>query len=155
MPCQKCLQKPGYHSFVKFGAVKGCNLFYTAPAKTDDFNEDGTKLASIKLHVSEECSGSPWIWVVDCAEMGLAHYTEFSFNFGLLGLLAADPTLTAIWIVRPNMWMRGVISVLQTVSWAPILTKITYFEGSNVELDTQLAAVGLDSGGRQWLIGQA
>jgi hypothetical protein len=87
--------------------------------------------------------------------MGLAHYTDFSFNYGLLGLLAADSTLNAIWVVRPNMWIRGVISVLKTISWAPILKKITYFEGSNMELDTQLTTAGLYSEGRQWLIAQA
>lgn len=127
----------------------GRNLFYTAPAKTADFNEDGTKLANIKIHVSEECSGAPWIWVVDCGGMGLAHYTEFSFNWGLLGLLAADLTLQEIWIVRPNMWIRGVIAVLQTFSSAAILGRIKYFEGS---LDGLLRAEGMDASMRHWLV---
>jgi hypothetical protein len=151
MPCLKCLQKPGYHSFVKFASIGSASLFYTSPAKTADFNEDGTKLASIKLHISEECA-EPWIWVVDCGDMGLAHYTDFSFNWGLLGLLAADLTLQEIWIVRPNLWIRGVIAVLQTFSSAPILGRIKYFDGSDLELEGLLCAEGLPALMRHWLI---
>ena len=125
------------------GHLSGRRLFYTAPAKTADFNEDGTKLANIKIHISEECSGAPWIWVVDCGGMGLAHYTDFSFNWGLLGLLAADLTLHEIWIVRPNMWISGVISVLQTFSSAAILRRIKYFDGSDLEVDRLLCVEGL------------
>ena len=149
MPCPKCLVKPGYHSFIRMGTLSGRNLFYTAPAKTADFNEDGTKLANIKIHVSEDCSGAPWIWVVDCDDMGLAHYTEFSFNWGLLGLLAADLTLQEIWIVRPNVWIRGVVAVLQMFSSALILGRIKYFEG---DLDGLLKAEGMQLSMRQWLI---
>jgi hypothetical protein len=38
---------------VNFGNVNGIKLYYTAPAKTADFNEDGTKLANMSIHVSE------------------------------------------------------------------------------------------------------
>lgn len=158
MPCPKCTVTPGYHSFISMGLLlrsssSSCRLFYTAPAKTADFNEDGTKLANIKIHVSEECSGAPWIWIVDCGGMGFAHYTEFSFNWGLLGLLAADLTLQEIWIVRPNVWIRGVIAVLQTFSSAPLLGRIKYFDGSDLEVDGLLCAEGMDAPMRHWLIG--
>lgn len=167
MPCPKCAITPGYHSFISMGLLprsgssnglllrssssNGSTLFYTAPAKTADFNEDGTKLANIKIHVSEECR-EPWIWVVDCGDMGLAHYTDFSFNWGLLGLLAADVMLQEIWIVRPNVWIRGVIAVLQTFSSAPILGRIKYFDGSPLELDGLLCAEGMEASMRHWLI---
>jgi len=110
MPCQKCITKPGYHSFVKFGEIKGANLFYTSPAKTEDYNIDGTKLANIKIHVETDIAQTPWIWVLDCANMGFAHYTEISFNIGLLNLLASDKYIQAIWIIRPNIWVSGVIT---------------------------------------------
>ena len=155
MPCPKCAVTPGYHSFISMGLLlrssNSSTLFYTAPAKTADFNEDGTKLANIKIHVSEECR-EPWIWVVDCGDMGLAHYTDFSFNWGLLGLLAADVMLQEIWIVRPNVWIRGVIAVLQTFSSAPILGRIKYFDGSPLELDGLLSAEGMEASMRHWLI---
>uniref|UniRef100_A0A6C0DVL2 CRAL-TRIO domain-containing protein n=1 Tax=viral metagenome TaxID=1070528 RepID=A0A6C0DVL2_9ZZZZ len=154
MPCAKCITKPGYHNFVKFAKVGDADLFYTAPAKTEDFNEDGTKLASIKLHVKEEASSGPWIWVMDCADMQLKHYTEFSFNLGLLSLLNEDPLLKEVWIVRPNIWIRTTIGFLQTFSSAAILRSIKWFDGSNLEIHADLATTGLADSKIHWLISQ-
>ena len=52
MPCKKCQELPGYHSFQKFGIVKDANLFYTAPAKAGDRNNDGAMLENIKIHIN-------------------------------------------------------------------------------------------------------
>ena len=130
MPCLKCVLNPDYHSFKKFGKIQEKNLFYTAPAKTEDYNEDGTKLENIKTHVKEETAGQPWIWVLDCANMGLVNYTEMSFNIGLLELLGTTNTLDSVWIINPNIWIRTTISFLQTFYSSPILNKITYLDGS-------------------------
>ena len=152
MPCPKCSVKPGFHSFIKFAKIGPAALFYTAPAATEDFNEDGTKLANIKLHVAEETAAGPWIWVVDCANMELRHYTEFSFNTGLLGLLNDDPRLKEVWIVRPNIWIRTTIGFLQTFSSAKILSSIKWFDGSNLELYTELLKTDLGIDKARWLI---
>ena len=105
MPCVKCINNPDYHSFKKFGKLQDKNLFYTAPAKTDDYNEDGTKLTNIKIHVKEDTLNNPWIWVLDCQKMRLVHYTEMSFNIGLLQLLNVTETLDSVWIMNPNIWI--------------------------------------------------
>jgi hypothetical protein len=139
---------------VNFARVGDARLFYTAPAKTEDFNEDGTKLASIKLHVAEEASSGPWIWVMDCANMQLKHYTEFSFNLGLLSLLNEDPLLKEVWIVRPNIWIRTTIGFLQTFSSAAILRSVKWFDGSNLEIHAGLATTGLEGSKIHWLISQ-
>jgi len=139
---------------VKFAKVDDADLFYTAPVKTEDFNEDGTKLASIKLHVAEETASGPWIWVMDCADMGLKHYTEFSFNLGLLGLLNEDQHLKEVWIVRPNIWIRTTIAFLQTFSSAAILRSIKWFDGSNLEIHAGLSATGLLDERIHWVIAQ-
>ena len=152
MPCAKCSAKPGYHSFIKFAKIGNTTLFYTAPAATEDFNEDGTKLANIKLHVDEETAVGPWIWVVDCANMELQHYTEFSFNTGLLSLLNDDPRLKEVWIVRPNIWIRTTIGFLQNFSSAKILGSIRWFDGSNLELYTELLKADLGIDKARWLI---
>jgi hypothetical protein len=122
MPCPKCVIKPGYHDFHHIGKGR----YYTSPAKTEDLNEDGTKLQNIKIHI-DEIQG-PWIWILDCGDMGLQHYTELGFNLGLLQILAEAPGLQEIWIVRPNIWIQGVIGCLSLVSSAPILNKVTYYE---------------------------
>ena len=154
MPCLKCLEKPDYHSFKKFGMLQNKSIFYTAPAKTDDYNEDGTKLANIKIHVKEDTEGKPWVWVLDCKNMGLANYTEMSFNIGLLQLLGETNTLDNVWIINPNIWIRTTIVFLQTFYNSPILTRIQYLDGSNREISNILTTAGLTEESIAWLLKQ-
>jgi hypothetical protein len=154
MPCKKCQETPGYHSFAKFGKIGDVNLFYTAPAKTLDFNEDGTKLANIKIHIEEETEKKPWILVLDCGNMGIKHYTDISFSAGLLGLLANDPFLESIWVMRSNIWIRTTASFLKTISSAKILNNVKYFDKKGLELFDMLEKNYLDSSTIDWLMKQ-
>ena len=141
--CPKCAQIPGYHSFLKIGLCDNKALFYTSAAKTQDFNEDGTKLANIKIHIDE--IGVPWIWVFDCNNMELKHYTELSFNAGLLTILTNDKNLAHVWILRPNIWIKTVIALLKTFSNSHLLNNIRYFEGNNLELYNSLLETNISS----------
>jgi hypothetical protein len=141
--CPKCTQIPGYHSFLKIGLFDNKALFYTSAAKTQDFNEDGTKLANIKIHIDE--IGVPWIWVFDCNNMELKHYTEISFNVGLLEILTNDKNLAQVWILRPNIWIKTVIALLKTFSNSYLLNNIRYFEGNNLELYNSLLETNISS----------
>ena len=152
MPCQKCIHNPAYHSFTPFGDLAGAKLIYTAPAKTEDFNEDGTKLKNISIHVSE--IGQPWIWVVDCANMSLKHYTEISFNIGVLNLLSADPLLKAVWVIRPNIWIKTTIAVMKGFSASPVLHGITFFDEVGLELYRDLKTVGVSPKSLQFILHQ-
>jgi len=154
MQCPKCIITPKYHSFQKAGTYKNSTIFYTAPAKTEDFDIDGTKLQNIKIHIETDTQNKPWVWVLDCAHMEFKHYTDVSFSMGLLHTLAADPHITAVWIIRPNFWIRTTLSILRTFSSAPILTSVTVFEGSNLELLNALENIGLDKGSAHWLTSQ-
>ena len=154
MPCLKCAENPEYHSFRNFGTLQEKNLFYTAPAKTADYNEDGTKLTNIKIHVKEDTLNKPWIWVLDCANMSLVHYTEMSFNIGLLQLLGETKTLDSVWIINPNIWIRTTIVFLQTFYSNHVLNKIRYLDGSKLELSTMLASMNVESKSISWLLSQ-
>ena len=146
---------PGYHSFICFGSLSGSNtkLIYTAPAKTLDFDEDGTKLSNISIHV-KELNEEPWIWVLDCSHMEMKHYTEISFTIGLLDILANDKNLRAVWILRPNVWIKTTVGFLQTFYSAKILSQIEYFDGSNMELMDSLQKTGANVSTIYWLISQ-
>jgi hypothetical protein len=86
--------------------------------------------------------------------MEFKHYTDVSFSIGLLQTLAADPNLTAVWIIRPNFWIKTTLSILRTFSSAPILTSARLFEGAHLELLNNFETIGLDKGSAHWLISQ-
>jgi hypothetical protein len=154
MPCKKCQELPGYHSFQKFGMMKNANLFYTSPAKAGDRNEDGAMLANIKLHIKEDTEQKPWIWVLDCGNMKVKHYTDMAFNIKLLKIISKDPNLQGIWILRPNVWIRTTASFLKTISPAKILKNTRYFEETGLELLCKLQEHSLENSSIQWLLKQ-
>lgn len=117
-------------------------LVYSSPAKSKDYNEDGTKLENITRHINYY--QWPWIWVFDGGGMGFRDYTEFSFTMGLLDALAKNKNLKEIWVIRSNLWLSGTISLLKTISSEPILEKIRMIEGSLFE-------TGMDTDSLLWL----
>ena len=152
--CEKCLIDNNFHSFIKLGVVGSSNIFYTAPAKVKDINKDGTKFSNMKLHIQNDTEGKPWIWLVDCINMKMAHYTEMSFNIQIMNLLSHEPTLKEVWILRPNAWVKTTTGVLIKISKINILNKLTYFEGSNIEIFNKLQTSGVDINTLKWLLEQ-
>lgn len=154
MTCQKCLTEKEFHSFIKFGEVSSSALFYTAPAKAKDTNKDGTKFSNMKLHIQTDTEGKPWIWVIDCANMNMAHYTEMNFNIQLMNFLSHEPTLKEVWILRPNAWIKTTAGVLKGLNKTNVFNKVKYFEGSTPEIFNKLQACGMAVKTLLWLIDQ-
>jgi hypothetical protein len=154
MPCPKCLKQPGYHSFSKIGVVEDKALFYTAPAKSVDKNEDGQKLQNFSIDFQEKAENKPWIWVVDCVNMTLEHHTEMSFNKGIVDLLLASKYVQEIWIMRSNVWARTTIAFFQMFFKTKIFSNIFFIEGSKLEILDQLLKRGADAKTAKWLIQQ-
>ena len=154
MPCPKCFEKPGYHSFAKIGKVNDTTIFYTAPAKSLDKNEDGQKLKHISSHIEEEPENKSWIWIIDCVAMSMEHCTEMSFNKGIVDILSTNKYVQEIWILRPNVWIQTAIAFFQTFSTTKIFSNIFFIEGSKLEQLDQLLKRGTDVKTANWLMQQ-
>jgi hypothetical protein len=154
MPCEKCRAEPDFHSFKKFGTKGEETLFYTSPAKTKDFATDGSKLTNVLQDITELTDGKPWGWVLDCRNMDLRHYTDLSFNLGILQMLQDDPQNRTLWILHPNLWIRTTLALLRSFSYSPIFDRVEYLEGSNLELYDRLSKAGLEPSAIRWLLGQ-
>lgn len=157
MSCQKCLIDPKFHSFAKIGQLHTANLFYTAPAKAKDMNNDGSKFANMQLHIQNDTEGKPWIWIVDCANMNMSHFTEMSFNLKFMKLLSQDATLKEVWIMRPNTWIKTTTGLLKNLNKGNVLNvfnSVKYIDGSNIEIFNTLQKYGLAVNTLSWLISQ-
>ena len=152
MACPKCAQVPESHSFTYFGKSDDANLFLTVPARVLDYKESEEKIINFKKHL-DTAKGSPWIWVFDCGNMQMKHYSSLNYSRRLAQILANehDETLKAIWILRPNMWMKGVLKFLKTIFKAGLFNKVKILEGEKLELYVGLEKEGLTGKPLQWM----
>jgi hypothetical protein len=145
MPCNKCQLRPGYHSFEFIGFHNNTNLFYSSPAKGEDYNEGEERLKNIKIHIDEQTTGKPWTLIVDCNNMTTKHYTDVSFNINLLKYIIANNDLISIWIIQPNVWIKGIITLFQKTTNSPFIKKIHYFNEPGIALYNKFKEYKLDN----------
>ena len=154
MPCPKCLENPGFHSFLFCGQIRNTNLFFSCLAKSSDKNSDGTMLQNIIIHMTEDTKKKPWIWVLNCENMGLKDYTNIYFSIGLLKHLSKDPTLQDVWLINSNLWIQTTFQILNSMSDAKFLKQIKIIDGSTLEKLDTFKKIGLDTKTAYWLISQ-
>ena len=153
MSCKKCLVNPNFHSFVKFGKIASTNLFYTSPARSMDYNNDGTKLENFKLHL-RDTNGAPWIWVIDCNGMTVKDYTDLNFTIDLLKALSKDYTdsLISIMFINPNTWVKTTVGACKKMFKSGIFDRVKYCEGSPIELFLMYEKLNIPPVSIKWLI---
>jgi hypothetical protein len=145
MPCNKCQLRPGYHSFEFIGFHNNTNLFYSSPAKGEDYNEGEERLKNIKIHIDEQTTGKPWTLIVDCNNMTTKHYTDVSFNINLLKYIIGNNDLISIWIIQPNVWIKGIITLFQKTTKSLFIKKIHYFNEPGIALYNKFKEYKLDN----------
>lgn len=153
MACPKCAVNPESHSFTKFGKHQNADLFLTAPARVLDYMESEEKIVNFKLHL-DSTKNNPWIWIFDCGDMQMKHFSSLNYTRKLAQILANEHEnhLKEVWIIRPNTWMKMTVKFLKTVFSSPLINKIKILEGEKMELYTNLEKVGLKGQPLQWLL---
>jgi len=154
MPCPKCLEKPGFHSFSFCGQFKHTHLFYSSLAKSSDTNSDGTMLQNIIIHFTEDTKNKPWIWILNCENMGLKEYTNIYFSIGLLNHLSKDTNLQDIWFINSNLWIKTTFKFLETMTSRSFIREYKVIDGSTLEKLDILKKLGLDTKASHWLVTQ-
>jgi len=152
MACVKCQENPEAHSFTLFGQFNGANLYYTAPARVLDYKESEEKIVNFKKHL-DLARNSPWIWVFDCANMQMKHSSSLNYTRRLAQILANEHEnyLQAIWIIRPNTWIKTVLKFLKTLFKTALLNKVILMEGEKLELYVNLEKKGINGKPLQWI----
>jgi len=140
------------HSFEIFGEQKGVTLVYSAPARSRETKETSRTILSHKAHL-DQMIGRPWIWIIDFAQMEHRHYTSVGLARKLIAIINNEHSanLVAIYLVNPNFWLRGTISVLKHLVSKNLYPKIRLCEGQDAGLLLELGAAGLEYGWLVWL----
>lgn len=153
MPCKRCLEVPVAHSFKYFGELKDMKLYYTSPARALDYKETPDTLTYYKSHI-DDAKYTKWIWVIDCAGMQMKHCSSIEIIKKIMKILLEEHNglLEQIWILHPNTWIKGAVTIMKPFLKKETINKIKILEGEKLELLINLEKTGLTGKPLKWLL---
>jgi hypothetical protein len=110
--CPKCQVDPTSHSFHLLEKNGDCNVFYTCPVAATNHDTagiivhyDGTLIAN---------GNTPWNWIIDCSNFGLAHMVHVRTSIEITKLLSQKhyAYLRKIKVINTNMYIRTILSII-------------------------------------------
>ena len=133
--CKACATDPTTHSFRLVGRSDYRDIYYTSPAKATGREPDAIKIVNFKHHL-DQVKEHKWVWIFDCSDMQIKHYSSLEFVGKLARILSEEHvhSLDKIFVVNPNLWMRGLLAFMKTVSASQLLKKTHVIEGSNFDM---------------------
>jgi hypothetical protein len=111
-------------------------------------------LQNIIIHFTEDTKNKPWIWILNCENMGLKEYTNIYFSIGLLNHLSKDTNLQDIWFINSNLWIKTTFKFLETMTSRSFIREYKVIDGSTLEKLDILKKLGLDTKASHWLVTQ-
>ena len=65
MQCPKCIETPGFHSFIKLGkTTKGYDIIYSKPAIVEERKLTDENMQNYLIHL-DNASNKKWVWIID------------------------------------------------------------------------------------------
>ena len=65
MQCPKCIETPGFHSFIKLGkTTKGYDIIYSKPAIVEERKLTEETMENYLIHL-DDAGTKPWVWIID------------------------------------------------------------------------------------------
>lgn len=144
MPCAKCQQGRNAHSFEDLGTLlNGVRVFYTCPARRDDFN-DNDFLRDFGQHL-QATEGKPWIWLFDCQGYQAKHMLSLKDSMGLLRMFETTykDTLQAMYVVNEAWYFHLFLKSVKPFMKPETKAKLHQIAGSPLEAAVELGKVGI------------
>ena len=153
MTCTRCQIVPAAHSFNYFGDLNDTKLYYTSPARAHDYKETPETYSYYKAHI-DTAKTNKWIWVLDCEGMQMKHYSSIELIKKIMKAILEEHKglLDKIWIIHPNTWIRGAVTIMKPFLKKDVVERIKIFEGSKLELLVNLEKTGLTGQPLKWLL---
>jgi hypothetical protein len=65
MQCPKCIETPGFHSFIKLGkTTKGYDIIYSKPAIVEERKLTEETMENYLIHL-DNAGKNQWVWIID------------------------------------------------------------------------------------------
>jgi len=65
MQCPKCIETPGFHSFIKLGkTTKGYEIYYSNPNVNEERKLTEENMQNYLIHL-DNAGTKPWVWIID------------------------------------------------------------------------------------------
>jgi hypothetical protein len=144
MACAKCRQGRNAHSLENLGTLpNGVRVFYTCPARRDDFN-DNDFLTDFSQHL-QATEGKPWIWLFDCQDYEAKHMLSLKDSMGLLRLFETTykDSLQGMYVVNEAWYFHLFLKTVKPFMKAETKAKLHQITGSSLEAAVQLGKEGI------------
>jgi hypothetical protein len=144
MPCEKCAKGHKAHSFENLGTLQnGVNVFYTCPARRDDFDDDNF-LEDFGQHL-QETNQKPWIWIFDCNNYEAKHMLGLKDSLGLLRLFETiyKDSLQAMYVVNEAWYFHLFLKTVKPFMKAETRSKLQQISGSPLQAAAELDRRGI------------
>lgn len=153
MSCKRCQVAPAAHSFSYFGDLGDVKMYYTSPSRALDYKETPETYSYYKAHI-DSAKTTKWVWVIDCAGMQMKHYSSIEIIKKIMTTLLEEHKglLEKIWILHPNGWIRGAVTLMKPFLRKDVLERVKIFEGDKLELLLALEKTGLHGKCLNWLL---
>jgi hypothetical protein len=131
--CAKCRVDPKTHSFRPITTVGDKTVFFTSTKH----NKDYTNAQDILAHLTGEVEplhekGQPWIWIVDCRGIGVAHASAMGVAADLTraikeryyahmhGTILLNPPAAMNAIISMSLQIAGPTAALTVLNGSPL-----------------------------------
>jgi len=141
MSCSACRADPATHSF---SLIRGPHsIVYTSFAKVKDYSNSEAILAHMRGTLEPIGSGS-WVWVIDCDQFALKHAMSISSLLAIARFMRDTyaSQISAMYILNSGTLLQGTIRQIIPLFDSTFTQRLTYLNGSPLQLMTELPALG-------------
>ena len=94
------------YSFEEIDCVEDLHVFYTVPARADNFEREEHIVEFLRL--IDQNKGRRWIWVIDFKDLSFSKYMPLNYVSRLYTYLRTEHTtsLQQIWFLNLNAWVQ-------------------------------------------------
>jgi hypothetical protein len=151
--CAKCKLDSTTHSFSHITKWATYHVYYTSFARLKDYNNSETILAHIRGALAP-LRGEPWLWVIDSDAFAIKHAMSLPALMNIAKFMRDNYAnqLAGMYILNSGTLLQGTITHIMPLFDSTFQRKLTYLNGSALQLLPELEKIGWGSSEKMVLV---